>query len=216
MKSKSICVPNGRPSPKLWQFEVSDFFRAFYAFLITLDARFLFTCSYISQERMNTSGHNARMTKLTKTYGFWNFIILFGLRRSRNVIWKQKKMRPKRTTKPKVMATRCFRFLTRILCLSYHLGCSFSVYLLVDLEKLYEIKKQMRPKRTTKPKVMAIRSFRFFTRILHLSNHHGCSFSLYLLPDLATTYENEWSQCSNDQIIKNLWLLEFHNLFRAA
>jgi len=91
MKSKNKCVPNGRPSPKLWQFEVSDFLRAFYTCLITLDARFLFTCSQISQQRMKTSGHNARMTKLSKTYGFWNFIIFFGLRRSRNVIWNQKK-----------------------------------------------------------------------------------------------------------------------------
>ena len=74
----------------------------------------------------------------------------------------------------------------------------------------------MRPKRTTKPKVMSIRSFRFFTRILCWSNHLGCSFSLYPLVDLARTYENEWSHCSNDQIIKNLWLLEVHNLDWAA
>ena len=74
----------------------------------------------------------------------------------------------------------------------------------------------MRPKCTTKPKVMSIRSFRFFTRILCWSNHLGCSFSLYPLVDLARTYENEWSQCSNDQIIKNLWLLEVHNPFWAA
>ena len=72
--------------------------------------------------------------------------------------------------------------------------------------------KKMRPKRTNEPKVMAIRSFRFFMRILCLSNHLGCSFSLYLLVDLAKTYENEWSQCSNDQIIKNLWLSEVRNL----
>ena len=70
----------------------------------------------------------------------------------------------------------------------------------------------MHPKQTTEPKVMAIRSFRFFMRNLCLSNHLGCSFSLYLLVDLAKTYENEWSQCSNDQIIKNLWLPEVHNL----
>ena len=62
------------------------FLHAFYACLTTLDDRFLFTCSYISQERMNTSGHNARMTKLSKTYGFWKFIILFGRRRPRKVI----------------------------------------------------------------------------------------------------------------------------------
>ena len=74
----------------------------------------------------------------------------------------------------------------------------------------------MRSKRTTKIKVMAIRNFRFFTRIFRSSNHLGCSFSLYLLVDLARTYEHEWSQCSNDQIIKNLWLLEVHNLVRVA
>ena len=74
----------------------------------------------------------------------------------------------------------------------------------------------MRPKRTTMPIVMAIRSFQFFTRILCLSNHLGCSFSLYLLLHLLRTYEHEWSQCSNDQIIKNLWLLEVHNLVRVA
>jgi len=82
---KNKCVPNGQPSQKLWQLEVSDFLRAFYAGLTTLDARFLFTRSWISQERMKTSGHNARMTKLSKTYGFWKFITMFGLRRSRNV-----------------------------------------------------------------------------------------------------------------------------------
>ena len=59
---------------------------------------------------------------------------------------------------------------------------------------------------------MAFRSFQISMRILCLSNHLGCSFSLYLLVDLAKTYENKWSQCSNDQIIKNLWLLEVRNL----
>jgi len=77
-------------------------------------------------------------------------------------------------------------------------------------------KKKKRPKQTTKPKVMAIRSFWFFTRILCYSNHLGCSFSLYLLVDLARTYENEWSQCSNDQIFKNIWLRVVHNLVLAA
>ena len=36
--------------------------------------------------------------------------------------------------------------------------------------------------------------------------------SLYLPVDLAKTYENEWSHCSNDQSIKNLWLPEVRNL----
>ena len=48
--------------------------------------------------------------------------------------------------------------------------------------------------------------------ILCLSNLLGRSFFLNLLVDLAKTYENEWSQCSNDQIIKNLWLLKVRNL----
>ena len=74
----------------------------------------------------------------------------------------------------------------------------------------------MRPKRMTKPKVMGIRSFRFSTCILCLSNHLGCWFSHHLLVDLARTYENEFSQCSNDQIIKNLWRLGVHNHVRAA
>ena len=86
----------------------------------------------------------------------------FGLRRSRKVIWNEKKMHPKRTTEPKVMAVQSFRISTCILCLSNHLGCSFSLYLPVDLTK---------------------------------------------------TYENEWSQCSNDQSIKKLWLPEVRNLF---
>jgi len=64
-------IPKGRPSQKLWQLEVFDFLLAFYACLITLDARFLFTCSWMSQERMKTSGHSAQMTKFSKTYGFW-------------------------------------------------------------------------------------------------------------------------------------------------
>jgi len=58
--------------------------------------------------------------------------------------------------------------------------------------------------------------FRFFMHILCLSNHLGRSFSLYLLVDLQRTYENEGSQCSNDEIIKNLWLLEVQNLVWAA
>ena len=90
-----------------------------------------------------------------------NRLRLFGLRRSRKVIWNQKKMHPKRMTEPKVMA---------------------------------------------------FWSFRIFTCILCLSNYLGCSFSLYLPVDLAKTYENEWSQCSNDQSIKNLWLPEVRNL----
>ena len=49
-------------------------------------------------------------------------------------------------------------------------------------------------------------------RILCPSNQLGCSISLHLIVDLAKTYENEWSQCSNDQIIKNLWLLEVRKL----
>ena len=82
----------------------------------------------------------------------------------------------------------------------------------IDLEKLYEMKKKKRLKRTTESKVMAFRRFQTSMRILCLSNHLGCSFSLYLLVDLAKTYENKWSQCSNDQIIKNLWLPEVRNL----
>ena len=70
----------------------------------------------------------------------------------------------------------------------------------------------MHPKRTTEPKVMTFRSFQISMRILCLSNHLGCSFSLYLPVELAKTYENWWSQCSNDQIIKILWLLEVRNL----
>ena len=71
----------------------------------------------------------------------------------------------------------------------------------------------MHPKRTTEPKVMAVQSFRISTCILCLSNHLGCSFSLYLPVDLTKTYENKWSQCSNDQSIKKLWLPEVRNLF---
>ena len=72
--------------------------------------------------------------------------------------------------------------------------------------------KKMRPKRTTNSKVMGIQNFQIYMRILCLSNHLRCSFSLYLLVDLEKTYQNEWSQCSNDQIIKNLWLSEVRNL----
>ena len=70
----------------------------------------------------------------------------------------------------------------------------------------------MRPKQMIEPKVMAFQSFRIFMHILCVSNHLGCSFSLYLLVDLAKTYENKWSQCLNDQSIKNLQLSEVRNL----
>ena len=49
-------------------------------------------------------------------------------------------------------------------------------------------------------------------RVLCPSNQLGCSISLKLLVDLAKTYENNRSQCSNDQAIKNLWLLEVREL----
>ena len=69
----------------------------------------------------------------------------------------------------------------------------------------------MRPKRTTESKIMGTQSFQIYIRILCLSNHLRCSFSLYLLVDLEKTYQNEWSQRSNDQIIDNLWLSEVRN-----
>ena len=50
------------------------------------------------------------------------------------------------------------------------------------------------------------------TRILSSSSQHGCTMSLHLLVDLAKTFENEWSKCSNEQVIKNLWLLEVREL----
>ena len=70
----------------------------------------------------------------------------------------------------------------------------------------------MHLKRTTEPKVMAFQSFQISMRILFVSNHLGRSFSLQLLVNLSKTYENWRSQCLNDQIIKNLWLLTVRNL----
>ena len=70
----------------------------------------------------------------------------------------------------------------------------------------------MHPKRMTEAKVMTFQCFQISMRILCLSNHLGCWFSLWLLVDLAKTYKIWWSLCSNDQIIKNLWLLEVRNL----
>ena len=70
----------------------------------------------------------------------------------------------------------------------------------------------MYPKRATVPQVMTFRSFQISLRFLGLSNQLGRSFSLYLPIDHAKTYENERSQCSNYQIIKNLWLLEVREL----
>ena len=67
-------------------------------------------------------------------------------------------------------------------------------------------------KRTTVPKVMTFRSFKISMRILCSANQLGCSISLNLLVDLAKTYENERSKCSNDQAIKNLWLLDVRKL----
>ena len=78
--------------------------------------------------------------------------------------------------------------------------------------KVIRNKKKMQPKRTTAPKVMIFWSFWISRRILCSSNQLGCSISIHLLVDLAKTYENEWSHCSNDQIIKNLWLLEVRKL----
>ena len=70
----------------------------------------------------------------------------------------------------------------------------------------------MYPKQTTEPKVMTFWSFEISVRVLCPSNQLGCWISLHLIVDLAKTYENERSQCSNDQIIKNLWLLEVRKL----
>ena len=75
-----------------------------------------------------------------------------------------------------------------------------------------ELKKKMHLKRTTEPIVVTFLCFQISMHILCLSNHLGRPFSLYLLVHLAKTYENEWSRCSNEQIIKNLWLLEASNL----
>ena len=72
-------------------------------------------------------------------------------------------------------------------------------------EKMYH-------KRATVPKVMTFRSFQISMRILCSSSQLGCSISLQLLGDLAKMYENESSQCSNDQIIKNLQLLDVRKL----
>ena len=82
----------------------------------------------------------------------------------------------------------------------------------VDHEKLLKLKKKMHPKQTTEPKVMTFRSFQISMRILCQSNYVGRSFSLQLLVDLTKTYENWWSRCSNDQIIKSLWHLKIRNL----
>ena len=75
VKLKKKYIWNRRQSQKLWHFEVSKFLGAFYACLITLDARFQYRFFYISQKRTKTGGHNAKMTKLSKTYGFWMFKI---------------------------------------------------------------------------------------------------------------------------------------------
>ena len=70
----------------------------------------------------------------------------------------------------------------------------------------------MYPKRTNEPKDMTIQSFQISTRILSSSSQHGCTISLHLLVDLIKTFENEWSKCSNEKVIKNLWLLEVREL----
>ena len=70
----------------------------------------------------------------------------------------------------------------------------------------------MHTKWMTEAKFMTFQSFQISMRILCLSNHLGCWFSLWLLVDLAKTYKSWWSLCSNDQIIKNLWLPEVRNL----
>ena len=70
----------------------------------------------------------------------------------------------------------------------------------------------MYPKRTNEPKVMTFLGFQISMRILSSSSQLGCSISLHLLVDLAKTYENNSSQCSNDQVIKNLWLLDVRKL----
>ena len=66
------------------------------------------------------------------------------------------------------------------------------------------------------PKVMTFRSFKISMRILCSSSELGCLISLHLLVDLGKTYENERSQCSNDQVIKNLWLLEVRKLLMQS
>ena len=70
----------------------------------------------------------------------------------------------------------------------------------------------MLPKQTTEPKVMRFRNFQISMRILCVSNHLRRSISLQLLVNLVKTYENWWSQFSNDQIIQNFWLLDVRNL----
>ena len=66
----------------------------------------------------------------------------------------------------------------------------------------------MYPKWTTESKVMTFRGFQISTRILCSYSQLGCSISLNLHVDLVKMYENDLSQCLNDQIIKNLWLLD--------
>ena len=70
----------------------------------------------------------------------------------------------------------------------------------------------MYSKRTNEPKVMTFQSFQISMRILTSSSQLGCSISPHRLVDLAKTFENEWSHCLNDQIMKNLWPLEVRNL----
>ena len=97
-------------------------------------------------------------------------------------------------------------------CCATQYSNAFGSLCCADCEKFYERKKKLHPKRMTEPKVMTFRGFQICIRILCLSNLLGRSFFLYLLVDLLKTYENEWSHCSNDQIIKNLWLPEVRNL----
>ena len=59
---------------------------------------------------------------------------------------------------------------------------------------------------------MTFLSFQISMRILSSSSQLGCSISRHLLVDLAKTFQNEWSKCSNEQVIKNLWLLEVRKL----
>ena len=63
---------------------------------------------------------------------------------------------------------------------------------------------------------MTFLSFQISMRILCSSSQLGCSISLQLLGDLAKTYENDRSQRSNDQAIKNLWLLEVRKLLMQS
>ena len=88
---------------------------------------------------------------------------------------------------------------------------AFNNFGCVDLKKLYEIKRKA-SQTDDRAKSYDISKFPNFYAHLCLSNHLGRSFSLFLLVDLAKMYENKWSQCSNNQIIKNLWLLEVRNL----